>query len=567
MIKLKYGNLNTKFFYKNYLINFNTLEYKLSNFSLRYNFDNQIKVFNNNLLEYIQKNNKNIYRENNTCFNTNRKYQNQIYFNNKLSNLKMKIEINLIQKQLFQIMKKNISYNFETNSLNYLEDIPKNINELERYRKKNTINIDQIMNNLSVLLNYGEKFNFEIFSLSLFVNKFSDHSDKKKKIINNDLLSALRHKDYLAINNKNFQQNKFIKLAENLHMARLNEADKELIQNKYFEFKEANKISLENKKNLLNLLHFYQISGNKLNRIKNDLFNEVKNNYFNLSNDELYFYNSCLIFHNSKDLGIFIEPLYKRLDLILDVKNGNKYYHLEQKIFNYLPIPKIIGESKNFKNKKILNSKNSVININENSTSLINIDNLDNINIYENALVKIENFLLSLTKKEDISVEFLIPLLSNTFNYLELKNEIFELFVGKLYQNIASLTNDNMIELLFLIFQVSKNDKDISQAKKKLTIQLINCLKTIKTEPKIFIDVDKFYIYLNDARNNLNLAFEKFCSDCQIIEINHKNNYDLFKKLIRISLDIFPFSVKDKEYSPQLLKEIFISLNKILNNK
>jgi hypothetical protein len=453
------------------------------------------------------------------------------------------------------------------NSLYYLEEIPTNNKELELYFKRNTNNINYIMNNLSYLIGSGEKFNFDLFAIALLLNKFSEHSDKKKKSINNDLLEMLRKDNYSVLNSKGFDDEKFVKLIGNLHMAKLSESDKEATQNKYINLKESNKISSENNKKIFNFLYFFDISGNNLQKVKKILFFDLRKNYENLSIEELYYYNSCLVFHNSKDISSFYESLYKRFDFILDVENKIKNYSCEQKLFNYLPIPKLMSETKNLKNKKNKQHEQaSNENEDQKNRALIIPNGFNSEEIYENSSSKIENFLTHLAQKEDVNAEFLIPILSNTYNYMELKSEIFELFLDKLYNNLASLSNENYIELLFLILQISKNDAEITFKRKRLTSQLFNSLVVLKTEPKIFFDIDKFYIYLNIARNNLNNAFDKFLNSKKNKDFNLRN-FEQFKKLVKISIDLFPFSVREKEYSSKLLDDCLFSLNKILNNK
>ncbi len=148
---------------------------------------------------------------------------------------------------------------------------------------------------------------------------------------------------------------------------------------------------------------------------------------------------------------------------------------------------------------------------------------------------------------------------------MELKSEIFELFTDKLYNNLAALSNDNYVELFFLLLQVSIDASYISPKRKKLAIQLYNSLLSLKTDPRIFLDIDKFYIYLNISRNNLINSYEKFLLSKKIKDLNLKN-FDQFKKLVQVSIDLFPFSVRDKEYSPNLLEDCLFSLNKILNS-
>jgi len=502
--------------------------------------------------------------------NSNSKLNNPIqsYKNNRIKFNYFKSNYSSVQNTLFTLMKRTFSLNFDFNSLFYLEEIPSNNKELELYIKKNTNNLNDIMNNLSYIIGSGENFNFDIFSVALYLNKFSEYSDKKKKTINNELLEILRLDNYSAINVKGFDDEKLLKLFANLHMAKLSEFDKDALQNKYFSLKEANKIMAENNKKIFNLLYFFDISGNKLQKIKKTLLIELRKNYENLTIEELHFYNSCLIFHNSKDISSFYEPLYKRLAFILDLESKNKNYPLEQKLFNYLPIPKLLSETKKLKNKKFTSnhSEKKINEKEEESEAIITTQNSFNSEeIYENSLAKIENFLILLANNNQINAEFLIPILSNTYNYMELKSEIFELFTDKLYNNLAALSNDNYVELFFLLLQVSIDASYISPKRKKLAIQLYNSLLSLKTDPRIFLDIDKFYIYLNISRNNLINSYEKFLLSKKIKDLNLKN-FDQFKKLVQVSIDLFPFSVRDKEYSPNLLEDCLFSLNKILNS-
>jgi len=567
-------------FYKSFLINFQTWENYLIKFypintvlrDLGINIQNNKESNENNYINFFNEKFKtDLYlfskiNPRHTNFLKHKKYEKN-YFLHQCNN-------NRFKKKLLKLMYRNFTMNFDMSSMLYLEEIPRNYRELEIYLNKNSQNLDYLMNNKSYLINSGQKLNFDLFSLALFLNKFSHNSEKKKKSINNELLEILRKDNYSALICKSFNDDMFLKLLENLHITKLSELDKEIIQNKFLNFLDEKKLSEENIKKVFNCLYFYDITGNKLQKIKRNLFNEIKKNYDNYKLDELYFYNSCLIFHNSKDLVGFIEPLYKKLDFLLDLKN--KTFPLEQILLNYLPIPKLISESKNLKERKpnklsieSLNSLNSIeiIENKSSNTSLIKINNLENIDIYEKSLIKFEKFLTELSNREElINVEYLIPILSNTSNYLELKSEIFDLYVDKLYKNLAALSNDNYIELFFLIIQVSKNEIHISQKRRKLAFQIYNILLSLKTEPRILIDIDKFYIYLNIARSNLNNAFNKLLENNRFRDSNPKN-FDLFKKIIKISIDIFPFSVREKEYTPQLLEEIFNTFNKILSYK
>lgn len=568
---------------KSLVLNFNTMES-----SINYNFyfqsinkglhfdervdhyKNKVRVNSNSslILDIITKDD---FKNKNFGF-INSKLQSRITCNNNNSNYnRNRNNFILIQNNLIKIMKRNFSKNFDINYFYYLEEIPNNNKELEIYVKRNTKNINHIMNNLSNFINSEENFNFEVFSVALFLNKFSEHSEKKKKSINNEIIETLRYDNYAVLNTKSFDDEKFLKLLSNLHMAKLSELDKEAIQNSYFKLKESNKFSYENEKKLFNLLYFFDISGNKIKRIKKSLFGELRKNYEHLDIEELYYYNSCLLFHDPKDLGIFYEPLYKKIDFILDLEKKFKNYSIEQKLFNYLPIPKLISETKNLKIKKF--DKKNDITLNDSERVDVNVSKeLTTLNgfyleeIYDKVLQKMEIFLKQLSKEKEINVEFLIPILSNTYNYMELKSEIFELFVDKLYDNLAALSNDNYIELLFLIMQISKDDVDISLKRKKLTMELYNILLPLKTEPKIFMDIDKFYIYLNIARNNLNNAFDKFLTSKKIKDNNPKN-FEQFKKLVKLSIDSFPFSVREKRYTSNLLEDCLISLNNILGKK
>lgn len=564
--------------YKNLVLNFNYMENRISTYnynhllSLSLNFENSPNNINEKETN-IKLNCSYDLEKILSDLNKHKSFYSKITYPIKSNNRNIfkfnyyKSNQNIFQNTLLTLIRKNFSVNFDLNSLYYLEEIPSNNKELELYMKRNTNNINHIMNNLAYLIGSGEKFNFEVFSIAIFLNKFSEHTDKKKKTINNDLLETLRLDNYSALNSKGFDDEKFMKLLANLHMAKLNESDKDAIQTKYFSLKESNKISAENTKKLFNLLYFFDISGNKLQKIKKTLFNELRKNYENLTVEELYFYNSCLVFHNAKDISSFYEPLFKRLDFILDLESKNKNYPLEQKLFNYLPIPKLLSETKKLKHKKNLSQSEILFTEKDDeSTALITQNCFYSEEIYEISLKKIEAFLKLLAKKEEINAEFLIPILSNTFNYLELKSEIFELFVDKLYQNLAAFSNDNYIELLFLILQVSKDDAEISLKRRRLAVQLFDSLLALKTEPRVFLDVDKFYIYLNLARNNLINVFDKFMLSKKIKDSNLKN-LEHFKKLIKVTFDLFPFSVREKDYTPNLLEDCLFSLNKILNSK
>lgn len=476
----------------------------------------------------------------------------------------------LQKNSLFIIMQKNFVFNLNFSNFYYIEEIPKTLKDLEIYQKKNTMNVDWIINNSSEILGITYNFNYELYSLAIFMNKFSENSEKKRKNINTDLLNILRDDNYAILNNikneNSLNVEKYLKLIENLYMLKLNEQDKEAIQNIYLYLREKCSINIENSKRIFNSIYFYELSGNTLPKIKRDLFRDLKKNYLTLNSDDLYFYNSCLVFHSKKEISSFIDMLYQRIDDILDINNKRKLnfgFSLEQKLFNYLPLPKLFSEARYLN----LNNECKENHINDH---FITHSNSNIIDMYGNSLIKIEKFLTDLAK-QDINIELLIPILSNTVNYLELKSNIFDLYIDKIYNNLAALTNDNLVELFFSILIISRNDEQISSNKKKLILEIFNILVKIKSEPRVYLDLNKFYIYLNVARNNLNDAFKKFCKN-QNNEINCKNNnvinsknFEAFKKLVKTSIDLFPFSVKDKEYSQSLLNEIFITFCKIMN--
>ena len=553
--------------YPNFHINNCNQENKINFYSQKSEILNQNDLNNSNQNENLEnynifynffiQNNENTLIPNHIFFNKSQDFKfRKITKNFKNQNIEY-VKTHKINSTFYSFLKKNFSTYVNFNDFFYLEEIPKNIKELEIFSKKNSTNLDLMMNNPDIFDNSNES-NIELFSLAIFLNKFSDNSDKKKKNIFNQLLNIFRNNNYIFLNNpKILKKENFVKLLENLHILKLNDKDKENIQNQYFSLKEKNIFDIEANKKIFNKLYFYDISGNKLQKIKRDLISEYKKNYQNLSYEDLYFINSCIIFHNSKDIVNFLQPLSLRLDNLLDL-NSQGFLNripLDLRLFNFLPIPKIISEAKNIKNNLpiLLYENNSSI------TSLI-IPELDNLLIFENSLKKIENFLIKLSKIEYVNLEFIIPILSNSLNYLNINSEIFELFIDKLYLNLAALNNDNLIELFFFSLMITKNDSFISDKRKKIIFEIYGILSNLKTEPKIFLDTDKFFVYINNSRNNLNAANEKF------VKIkNHQGKiYESFKKIIKCSLDIYPFSVKDKEYNEILLADIYLTLCRVL---
>jgi hypothetical protein len=554
------------------------------------------------------------------------------YFKNKNKSLRENefFHENKFKKSnfLFKFQKKNFSNSINLNNFAYLDNLPQNLNQLEEYQKKNSYYLDSIFSNRYYLFEDEKNFNYEIFTLSIYLNNFSDFTEKKKKLNNNILLEYFRNNNYSIINGKIFDKEKILKLIEILYMLKLSESDKEALFVFYFNEKNNKNLTNDDYKRLLNAIYFFDISGNgnKLTKIKKDLFETIKSNYKNLSADDVYYYNSNLIYFNSSVVGNLFKEISDKFSEIFETKekkfnlinsinlNFNKISY-EQKLMNFLLIPKLNSDSKNYyekkqkfkfeKNQIQINQINSISNFNDFDTNLnFNHDEKileKEIIIYEKNFEKnlriFEYFLLEIIEKEEhnsYNSEILLSSISNYVNYLHKENPIknFELimekFCKKIYLNLASLTNENYIELFFVLLNYSLllNEVKFSSIKKILFIEVFKILIKIKSnEPRIFLEIDKFYLHLNSTRNILRNAFVEFNEmkekenekNKAILILNNKENFkdnlknynrqlDSFKKIVKLSIDLLPFSVKNKEYSSDLLNNQFMTFIKILES-
>jgi hypothetical protein len=650
-LQIQSANLNLNL-NKNYNSNSNSKKLNLiSNLQDFYSF---IKYdYNNNK----NNNNKILFKENKSLYlfsNINNfKNNNNSNIKTSIGNINSNININKNSDKyksefFYKHSKKKFSNsnNLSLKNFAYLDDIPQSLKELEEYNKRNSINLNIILSNRYELFEDEKNFNYELFTFSIYLNNFSNFPENKKKANNNIILEYLRKNNYSILNgNKNgkhYNKEKSFKLFELLYMLKLTEADKEALFNFYFTEKNNKNFTNEDLKRLINAIYFFEISGvgNKLTKIKKDLLETIKLNYKNFSPDDVYYFNSYLIYLNPSDIANLFNEISQKFSEIFEVNNQNQNQNqkfslmnsiginynnynkisFEQKLMNFLLIPKLIYESKNSfdKKQKLRYEKNQIefnSNLNShshlntedyypnsnnntytNNTNLSNNDNFnsENINILEkeiiiyeknleNNLKIFENFLLELINKEELNSynsEILLSAFSNYINYSHMENPIndfdklIEIFCNKIHTSLASLTNENYIELFFMLLNIfTMNEIKITPINKKLFIEVYKILSKIKSnEPRVFLDVDKFYIYLNSSRANLSNAFVKFNyikdKDKDKDKENNLKDYyrqlDSFRKIVRLSIDLFPFSIKNKEYSSDLLNNQFKTFLKFL---
>ena len=159
-----------------------------------------------------------------------------------------------------------------------------------------------------------------------------------------------------------------------------------------------------------------------------------------------------------------------------------------------------------------------------------------------------------------------IYIFSNTFLYGKLNDDVFEIYLEDLYKNLSTFDMENLIEIFFLILNISKFEPNISFSRIKLFKNILQILSNKKIKPKVFLDVNKFFVYLNMCRINLNEAIKIWLNTKDIGKMEEKelDLFNSFNKILKLSIDVYPFATKDLVYTDQMLEELYISYKKFL---
>lgn len=369
---------------------------------------------------------------------------------------------------------------------------------------------------------------------ALEVCKFTANNDftiKSRKT----LLSLFRFEDYCVLSNQDFDEEKFIQYFSRLFYLELDKNDLAAIESKYFSIKDN--LQIEDFIQLFDAMYYYEHYEHNFKDLKNDLLEVLNKAYFVLTAENVHNFNISLIFNNPNDIAKFSLFATEKLIQYTNFDYMPKILNLSQRLNYIQPLPKIISE---IKNNPIVNDKMKGKILNSSSDIL--------------------NKFFKNIPKSDVD-EVLLLCLINSFFYGKLNTEVFELYVEGIYKNISSFQLDNLLEIFFFVLNISRNNKKISASREKLINQLLIIFSTTKQKPSVFLDTQKFYVYLNNCRYNLNEAFAGWSNKKQKaikkMSQNEKDLLDRFKKIVRLSIDVYPFSTKDLDYSEELLDDLF----------
>lgn len=399
-------------------------------------------------------------------------------------------------------------------------------------------NEDKLSNSV-LKLTADEEINDHLNYLrALEVCKFTESNDftvKSRKM----LLNLFRYKEYSVLYNSDFDEEKFIQFLKKLFYLDLDENDLAALEKKYFSIKDN--LQIEDMIQLYDALFYYD---HKFKNLKNDILEILAKTYLVMTPENNNNLNINLLFSSPNEISKFSLFATEKLIQYTNFDYMPKILNLTQRLNNIQPLPKIIYEIKNNPEvndklkQKILNNSGDVLN-----------------KFFKNI------------PKNDVN-EILLICLSNSFFYGKLNSEIFDLFIEGLFKNIGNFEIENLLEIFFLVLSVSKNDKKFSSSKEKLVNQLLIVFSTTKQKPIVFLDTHKFYIYLNNCRFNLNTAFASWSNkkqkEIKKMSENEKDLYERFKKIVRLSIDVYPFATKDLNYSEQLLDDLFVVFKNIV---
>jgi len=356
------------------------------------------------------------------------------------------------------------------------------------------------------------------------------------------LLNLFRSKEYSVLINPDFDEEKFIQYFTKIYFLDLDENDLAAIEKKYFSIKDN--LQIEDIIQLFDSLFYYEHYEHQLKNLKKDILEVLTKTYLVISPENNNNLNLNLIFSDSSEISKFSLFAAEKLIQYTNFEYMPRILSLSQRLNNIQPLPKIIYEIQ----------KNADVNDKLKNKILNNIGDI------------INKFFKNIPKNE--INEILLTCLSNCYFYGNLNSEIFDLYIDGLFKNIADFEIENLLEIFFLVLNISQNDKKISSNKEKLINQLLIIFSTTKQKPIVLFDTHKFYIYLNNCRFNLNKAFASWSNkkqkEMKKMSENEKDLYERFKKIVRLSIDVYPFATKDLNYSEQLLDDLFVVFKNIV---
>jgi len=502
-------------------------------FSQENNFNsNIIKIFNDPIKFNIDYFNASIEfsNKNNISFSIFRSLSNNsIVFKNK-------------QKHFSTLENSKKINNHNKNTKNKIKNNePENISKNEELNKLLMENEEKFSNLILKLSTDDEIKDFLIYLRALEICRFTIENSFtiKSRIM---LLKLFRSNDYFILNDPNLDEENFIKIFGNLFYLNLEEHDILAIENKYFRIED--KLKIKELIRIFDALYYYDYYGYKFIKLKIAIIELLSKNYLVMTNDDIYELNSNLIFSNSIDISRFSLFATEKLLQYTSFQYMPHLLNLSQRLSYIQPLPKIIYE---------IQKSNSV------SEKM-------KLKVLSNCTEILKKFFKNIPK-EEIN-ESLLMTLSNCMIYSNISSEIIELFINGFFRNIANFEMENLIEIFFFVLYSSKNDKNFSENKEKLMNQLLIIFSTAKLKPINFLNTHKYYIYLNNTKSNLSHSFDEWVNFREL-QINKMSEieYDLysrFKKIIKLSIDIYPFATKDLDYSKELLEELFLTFKKII---
>lgn len=440
----------------------------------------------------------------------------------------------------------------------YFSDCPKNnyysvngakLDDKESFDNTNKSELNILMKNNEDILSKNilslsveeEIKDYKCFVDAVSICRFTENNNftKKSRTL---LLNLLRYNNYSVFTQKKFNELSFINFFSVLFYLELDEKDVNRINDQYFLFKD--KFNIENMITIFDKLYYYEKNNFNISQIKKDIIEILNKSYFVMSNDSNNNFHSNLIFLTTSEISKFSLFAAEKLFQYTNYEYMPKVLGLKERITYIQPLPKIISDIK----------------YSETVPEKIKLKVINNC-------CEVLNRFLKNIPKNDID-DSLLYVLSNTFFYLKLNDEVLEIFLEGFYRNIAKFDVENLLEIFFLVLNVSKNEINISNSKQKLINQLFIIFSTDKTKPKIYMDSNKYFIYINKCRENLNDSIKGWLSTSNVkaknMNENEKNILEAFKRILKLSVDIFPFATKDTYYSEEMIEDLFLTFKKIV---
>lgn len=440
---------------------------------------------------------------------------------------------------------KNFSIAFENtkNNKNFNNELDSKLSPEEKELKKKLKNNEEKFSRLVLKLSADEEIKKDhlIYLEALSFSKFVEENDfvlKSRKM----LLNQFRFNEYSLFNKPNFDEELFVNYFGKIYYLELEENDLAAIEKKYFEIKEN--LRIEQIISIYDSLYYFEHYKYNLNNIKNDVIDFLTKSYLVMSPESNFELNINIIFSNPKEISKFSLFAAEKLIQYTNFDYMPQILSLSHRLNFIQPLPKIIHEIQHSTTvpdkikQKVINNCGDILN-----------------KFFKNI------------PKDDINDSILIGL-SNTLFYGKMNSEILDLYLGGFYRNIANFEIENLLEMFFLILNTSINEKNHSDIKQKLINQLLIIFSTVKPKPLIILETHKYYIYINNCREILNKAFISWITqkEKELINMNEndKDLYERFKKLLKLSVDVYPFATKDLNYSEGLLEDLFLVFKDIV---